>query len=118
MVDAQRTLAPLGGHLVMCVHDELLAVVPKARVTEGVTVMREAMERQSKFLDVPLVASVKIGQTWGDMEVLPAEDLADRPSQLGAQGLGRRRLVRKPVEFPNSIPTTGRRVQVLVRRPR
>jgi len=69
MIDVDRRLAAgnLGARMILQVHDELLFEVPKAALAELRELVKEAME-QVHPLRVPLVADVKSGPNWRDME--------------------------------------------------
>jgi DNA polymerase-1 len=69
MIDIQRELDKknMRSKMVAQVHDELLFDFPKAEKPELVKIAKEGMEGAIK-LDVPLKASLKIGQNWSEME--------------------------------------------------
>ncbi|CBZ52781.1 hypothetical protein NCLIV_025690 [Neospora caninum Liverpool] len=68
LVRLQDKLAPLGGRLVMCVHDEIIAEVPEDKAEEGLRILIETMEAAgNKFLRfVPCVAEGAIADSWAD----------------------------------------------------
>ncbi|MCX5795665.1 MAG: DNA polymerase I [Elusimicrobia bacterium] len=55
--------------MLLQIHDELLFEVPRGQVGSFASWAKETMERAAK-LDVPLVADVKAGENWQDMEGL------------------------------------------------
>lgn len=56
--------------IVAQVHDSLLVEVPEAEVSEAIATIKATLEDRSSipWMKVPLVADVKVGHTWGDME--------------------------------------------------
>ncbi len=64
---ATRTLPQ--AHLILTVHDELVAEVPAQEVHEFAALMKKTME-QVVTLDVPLVADVAAGKNWRDMKAV------------------------------------------------
>ncbi|KFG65437.1 putative helicase, partial [Toxoplasma gondii RUB] len=68
LVQLQHKLAPLGGRLVMCVHDEIIAEVPEEKAEEGLRVLIDTMEAAgNKYLRfVPCVAEGAIADSWAD----------------------------------------------------
>jgi DNA polymerase-1 len=59
-----HAMLPKEAHLMLTVHDELLTVCPEAMADEVAEIIREAMEG-IHVLDIPLIADVKVAQTWG-----------------------------------------------------
>lgn len=59
------TLLPEEAELVLTVHDELVACAPAELADESAQAITEAME-QVGWLDVPLVADLKVVTRWGD----------------------------------------------------
>ena len=55
--------------MILQVHDELVFEVPDKEVEQVFPIIKEAMEQTFK-LDVPVVVEMKIGQNWGEMQVL------------------------------------------------
>lgn len=56
---------------ILQIHDELTFIIPKERLSESVSFIREFMEKQpfSKF-DLPLVAEASAGENFGNLEEL------------------------------------------------
>jgi DNA polymerase-1 len=66
MVPIQKALMGLGGSLLLQVHDELVAEVPKENSLLAKTIMEDMMVREcNKYLRVPQVADCHIGPSWG-----------------------------------------------------
>lgn len=67
MVRLHRTL-PEGSHLVLTVHDELVAESPEADAEQCAELMREAMLGQGiqELLKVPLTSNIVICDSWAD----------------------------------------------------
>ena len=67
MVQIDRGLPAVAPHarLLLQVHDELVFEVPEAEVAAAEKLVREVMEKPYP-LDVPLVVSIGVGQSWGD----------------------------------------------------
>lgn len=63
MVRLPERLEPLGGALLLQVHDELVVEVPEERAPEAAQVVRETMEHAWE-LDVPLAVEVGVGHDW------------------------------------------------------
>ncbi|MBC7288032.1 MAG: DNA polymerase I, partial [Armatimonadetes bacterium] len=55
--------------MLLQVHDELVFEVPKSEIDEVARLVKEVMEGAAE-LQVPLVADVKAGPNWRDMEPL------------------------------------------------
>jgi len=72
MIGAFEKLAPLGGHLIMTIHDEIVALVPEAVAEEAKILMAQAMEgvthpfEGGPILSVPLVVDIKICEKWSE----------------------------------------------------
>ena len=56
---------PEGAQIILTVHDEIVTLTPDSKVEETREAIREAME-EINFLDVPLIADIKVVQKWGD----------------------------------------------------
>ena len=56
---------PKEARLILTVHDEIVTLTPDSKVNETREAIREAMEGIN-FLQVPLVADIKIVQRWGE----------------------------------------------------
>ena len=67
MVQIDRGLPSTAPHarLLLQVHDELVFEVPEAEIAAAEKLVREVMEKPYP-LDVPLVVSIGVGQSWGD----------------------------------------------------
>jgi DNA polymerase-1 len=66
MIPIQKALMGLGGSLLLQVHDELVAEVPKENSLLAKTIMEDMMVREcNKYLRVPQVADCHIGPSWG-----------------------------------------------------
>lgn len=67
MLRAERDLAPLGAHLVLSVHDELVAEVPTEHAEEAAAVLREAMlDEATKVLShAPAEVELAVADHWG-----------------------------------------------------
>ena len=67
MLQIDRGLAAVapGARLLLQVHDELVFEAPEAEVAATETLVRAVMEKPYP-LDVPLVVSIGVGQSWGD----------------------------------------------------
>jgi DNA polymerase-1 len=63
LVRAQQEI-PEEAHLVLTIHDELVTTTPTHLAEETAEAIRRAMEGIN-FLTVPLIAEVKIAETWG-----------------------------------------------------
>jgi DNA polymerase-1 len=65
MIDLERELgaSPLGGKLLLQVHDELVLEVPTDEVEETIAMLRRCME-EAVVLDVPLAVDVGSGTNW------------------------------------------------------
>lgn len=63
MVKLFPRLKPLGAHLLLQVHDELVLEVPKDRAEEAKALVKEGME-SAHPLEVPLEVEVGLGQNW------------------------------------------------------
>ena len=63
MVKLFPKLKPLGAHLLLQVHDELVLEVPEARVEEARSLVKEEMETAYP-LEVPLEVEVGVGRNW------------------------------------------------------
>ena len=63
MVQVEPKLEPLGAHLVLQVHDELVVEAPVARAEEVARVVQETMRDAWKF-EVPLEVGVGVGENW------------------------------------------------------
>ena len=74
--DLERRLADVGGALLTCVHDSILAEVPRARLDEGVAGMVQSMERTWPQItpDFMVPVEVKTGENWGEMKPWKALD--------------------------------------------
>lgn len=68
MVDVRRTLKEEGldAVIILQVHDELILEAAEDQAREAGAILREKMEEAIK-LRVPLLASLKMGKTWGDL---------------------------------------------------
>lgn len=56
---------------ILQIHDELTFIIPKERLSEAVSFIRECMEEQSfPEFDLPLVAEASAGETFGSLEEL------------------------------------------------
>jgi DNA polymerase-1 len=77
MIRVDRTLREeeLKTRLLLQVHDELVFEVPEQEEGRVLPVIKEAMESAFK-LKVPLVADIKTGRNWNDMEKVKREVLA------------------------------------------
>jgi len=64
MVDIQPQLKALGGSLVMTVHDELIAEVPKNMATKAQNIMSKCMINATKILSVPVKVEGGAAETW------------------------------------------------------
>ena len=67
MIKVDRALQEqpkLGCHMLLTVHDELVFEVPKKHLKAASTLVREGMEHAIE-LDVPLVASTRLGAQLG-----------------------------------------------------
>ena len=69
MVDIQRELdkKDLQTKMVLQVHDELVFDFPKQEEADLIDIVKKGMEEAIK-LDVPIKASLKIGQNWANMQ--------------------------------------------------
>ena len=56
---------PEDAQIILTVHDEIVTLTPDSKVEETREAIREAME-EINFLDVPLIADIKVVQKWGD----------------------------------------------------
>lgn len=56
---------PAEARIVLTVHDEIVTLTPDSLVDKTREAIREAME-DINFLDVPLIADIKVVQKWGD----------------------------------------------------
>ena len=56
---------PAEARLILTVHDEIVTLTPDSLVDQTREAIREAME-EIHFLDVPLIADIKVVQKWGD----------------------------------------------------
>ena len=56
---------PAEARLILTVHDEIVTLTPDSVVDQTREAIREAME-EIYFLDVPLIADIKVVQKWGD----------------------------------------------------
>jgi len=67
MLDIAGRLARQGlqARMLLQIHDELVFEVPEGEVERVVTLVREAMEGAA-VLEVPLVVSVGVGESWGE----------------------------------------------------
>ena len=65
MIRLDRELEPLGGRLLLQVHDELLIEAPTAQAEQIAAVTREVMEHTVQ-LSVPLAVEVGTGPNWFD----------------------------------------------------
>jgi DNA polymerase-1 len=65
MVRLDRELEPLGGRLLLQVHDELLIEAPQAQADAIARITREVMEGAAS-LSVPLAVEVGVGPNWYD----------------------------------------------------
>jgi len=65
MVRIAAALEPLGAHLILQVHDELIAESPDDRAHQVAAVVKDHMENAAS-LTVPLVADIGIGTNWLD----------------------------------------------------
>ncbi|GEM86093.1 DNA polymerase I [Meiothermus granaticius] len=63
MVKVQPRLEPLGAHLVLQVHDELVAEAPEAKAEEVARIIQEAMQGAWSF-EVPIEVGIGIGPNW------------------------------------------------------
>jgi DNA polymerase I len=70
LVDASLRENLLSSRMLLQVHDELLLEAPLDEVDALVRVLRAAMGAAAE-LAVPLEVDVKVGDTWGDMTVVP-----------------------------------------------
>jgi len=66
MVDLSEKL-PEGAKMILQVHDELLFEVSEKEAPKVAKLVKETMERVHK-LKVPIIADVKIGKNWSEME--------------------------------------------------
>jgi len=66
MIDLNEKL-PQDAKMILQVHDELLFEVPEKSAKKIARLVKEMMERVHK-LKVPIIADVKIGKNWGEME--------------------------------------------------
>lgn len=69
MIDLHRELADrdLPARMLLQVHDELVLEVDETRLPEVARVVRDTMENAFE-LDVPVLADMRTGQNWEDME--------------------------------------------------
>jgi DNA polymerase I-like protein with 3'-5' exonuclease and polymerase domains len=58
-------MIPKGAKILLTVHDELVVITPDSLADQTAEAIREAMEG-IKLLEVPLIADVKVVQTWGE----------------------------------------------------
>ena len=66
LVRAARDL-PGYGRMLLTVHDEVVIEVPESHTDEAVQIVKKSMETAgSRWLQVPLVADVKVAQRWGE----------------------------------------------------
>ncbi|MBE3200688.1 MULTISPECIES: DNA polymerase [Parafrankia] len=69
-VTVRQLLVPLGGEIVLCLHDELLLHVPTARAVEAVAATRGALESTAAYWaagsDVRFVADITVVGRWSD----------------------------------------------------
>jgi len=56
---------PAEARIILTVHDEIVTLTPDSVVDQTREAIREAME-EIYFLDVPLIADIKVVQKWGD----------------------------------------------------
>ena len=56
---------PAEARIILTVHDEIVTLTPDSAVDKTREAIREAME-EINFLDVPLIADIKVVQKWGD----------------------------------------------------
>lgn len=56
---------PSEARIILTVHDEIVTLTPDSLVDQTREAIREAME-EINFLDVPLIADIKVVQKWGD----------------------------------------------------
>ncbi len=73
-IEAICELVKLGVRIVATVHDSIVADVPEDSVDDVAVVMRKTMEKQSieqlgwQFDDIPFLADVSVGPSWGELE--------------------------------------------------
>lgn len=65
MLRTDAVLAAMQAHLLLQVHDELIAEAPEQVAAEAAAVMKKAME-EAITLDVPLKVDVGIGKNWAE----------------------------------------------------
>jgi DNA polymerase-1 len=56
---------PAEARIILTVHDEIVTLTPDHLVDQTYAAIREAME-EINFLDVPLIADIKVVQRWGE----------------------------------------------------
>lgn len=70
MINVSKRLAGRSeARMILQVHDEMVLEVAKDSVLEIATIVREEMENVAE-LNVPLVADISIGRSWGELEKL------------------------------------------------
>ena len=66
----RHTVRPLGGQIVLCLHDELLVQVPRERAEEAVTAVSESLTASSRRWShtdaVRFVADTKVIESWDE----------------------------------------------------
>jgi DNA polymerase-1 len=72
---------PLGAHVVLCLHDELLVHAPEPIADEAVAVLEDALAeaayRWSPQRDVRFVAEVSVIRRWSEAKDPPADEPDD-----------------------------------------
>jgi DNA polymerase I - 3''-5'' exonuclease and polymerase domains len=73
MIDVFESLGETGlrSRMLIQVHDELLFEVPESEKDRVIPLIKQKMEEAVK-LDVPVIADLKTGADWNDMEKLKA----------------------------------------------
>lgn len=63
-----RRLAPLGGRVLLAVHDELVCEIPAAHAEEGAKILQDCMEYPAKMIldPIPVSVEVVIADSWAE----------------------------------------------------
>ena len=67
LAEIAPALAPYGGHILMAVHDEVVAEIPAEYAETGAQIVKAGMEAATRMLaPIPVVVDVVIADTWAE----------------------------------------------------